>query len=132
MCNHTHDWIELMTWTEVKELAALIGAAIAILTFIKSTFEYVLQGAQKRAERFLAVRKVFKDNPKFRDICDYVDRDDPVLATLPLQDRRDFAGFLEEVAILTNSHIVSEEVSLHFFGYYAKLSAGSSCRNAAR
>jgi hypothetical protein len=50
-------------WTDIATIAT---AVIALLALVRGVFEYVRQGAQKRAEHFVAMRKRFKEN----DVCE--------------------------------------------------------------
>ena len=39
----------------------------------------------------------------------------------PIQDRRNFVGFLEEVAVMVNSGLIKKEVAHYMFGCYVLL-----------
>ena len=66
-----------MTLNDAKDLATIVGVAVALFTLIKGVLEFTAQGAQKRAEQFASVRKRFKDDASFREICDLLETDDP-------------------------------------------------------
>jgi hypothetical protein len=102
-----------------KSLVVTIGGGVALVTFLLSFCEYKRQGAQKKAEYFLEMRKRLKENASFKNICDLIEEDAPDLATLSFQEKRDFLGFFEEVALMMNSRLIRKEVVHYMFGYYA-------------
>lgn len=114
-----------MTLEQAKDLAAIVGAVIALVTLVKGVVEYVHQGAQKRAEQFSAMRLRFKNDEQFKQICDLLETDSPGLVGIPFKDKRDFLGFFEEVALMLNSGILRAPVAHYMFGYYALRCADS-------
>jgi hypothetical protein len=108
-----------MELADAKDWATIIGAVIALGALAKGVFEYSLQGAQKRAEQFVGMRRRFKENETFRELCSLTETDDPRLSTTPFKDKRDLLGFFEEIALMTNSGLIRESVAHYMFGYYA-------------
>jgi hypothetical protein len=108
-----------MTLENWKDLATIIGVAIAASTLIKAFLEYRNQGIQKRVERFLEMRKRLDENAQFKEICNLLEDKDPRLAEIPFKEKRDLLGFYEEIAIMLNSGIIRREVAHYMFGYYA-------------
>src|ERR1043166_6047674 len=108
-----------MTSEDWKTLAAIVGAAIALATLIKGVIEYTEQGAQKRVDRFLEMRRRFKENQTFTSICALLEHDDEALRDVAFHAKRDFLGFFEEVALLVNSGLIRPQVAHYMFGYYA-------------
>lgn len=106
-----------LSW--LKDIATILGALVALVALIKGILEYVKQGAQKRAEHFLTMRKRLKDNEVFNTICYLLERDDSKLLSVPFKDKRDFLGLFEEVAIAMNSGLIRPSVAHYMFGYYA-------------
>ena len=105
----------------VKDYALVVGGIAALTTFLTGLSEYARQANLRRGEAFIAMRRRFLEDPLFRDILNLLDRDDPHLADLPLQDRRNFVGFLEEVAILCESRMIRPEIAHYMFGHYVTL-----------
>ena len=105
--------------SQAKDIATAIGVAIALFTFLKGVIEYVRQGAQKRAEQFALMRSRLKENDTFKELCALLETDDPKLAEIPFKEKRDLLGFFEEVALMTNSSLIRNEVAHYMFGYYA-------------
>ena len=101
------------------DVATVAAGVIALLTFITGVIEYSRQGAQKRAEHFLEMRKRLKDNQTFKHICDLLEGDNPELLNVSFKDKRDLLGFFEEVALMMNSNLIRREVAHYMFGYYA-------------
>jgi hypothetical protein len=108
-----------MTLDDARNIATILGVAVAVATFLKVILEYGHQGAQKRFEYFVLMRKRFKENPSFTKMCDLLEDDDDSLSGLSFKDKRDFLGFFEEVAIMVFSGLIRKEIALHMFGYYA-------------
>lgn len=67
------------------------------------------------------MRRRFLEYPLFREILNLLATDHPGLRDIPLQDRRNFAGFLEEVALMVNSKLISRSVAFYMFGDYVIL-----------
>ena len=108
-----------MTLSDIKDVATILGVVIALVALIKGLVEYIKQGAQKRAEHFLTMRKRLKENDVFKHICALLEMDDPELINVPFKDKRDFLGLFEEVAIGMNSGLIKLSVAHYMFGYYA-------------
>lgn len=51
--------------------------------------------------------------------------DDEGLQSLPVQERRNFVGFFEEVALMVDSKLIRLEVAHYMYGYYVLLVADS-------
>lgn len=121
-----------MTLDDWKNVATMIGVAITALALSKAVIEYRDQGKQSRMEQFQAMRKRLKENDAFKAILTNVDicvsdpesaagkdaarfLEDPKL----WGDKRDLMGFFEEIAIMTDSGMISRDLAHYFFGYYA-------------
>lgn len=109
----------------VKDYALVVGGAAALTTFLTGVVEYARQANLRRGEAFIAMRRRFLEDPLFREILNLLDQDDPRLAELPVQDRRNFVGFLEEVAILCESRMIRREIAHYMFGRYVSLADAS-------
>lgn len=108
-----------MNISDIKDVSTIFGAVIALLALIKGLLEYIKQGAQKRAEHFLTMRKRLKENDAFKLICALLEMDNSELLDVPFKDKRDFLGLFEEVAIGLNSGLIRLSVAHYMFGYYA-------------
>ena len=100
---------------------------IALTTFFSGTFEYIRQGHQHRASNFVQMRRRFLEDPLFRDLLNLMATDSAELKDTPIQIRRNFVGFLEEVALMVNSGLIKKEVAHYMFGYYVLLT--DRCEN---
>lgn len=107
--------------TLVKDISIIIAGVITLITFMTGVFQYVRQGQQTRAAQFVEMRRRFLEDPSFREILNYLDHDDPRLCEVPVQERRNLVGFLEEVALTVNSKILRPQVAHYMFGYYVRL-----------
>ena len=108
-----------MDLTKLKDIATIIGVAVGLFALVKGIFEYKRQGAQKRAEHFLQMRKRLKENETFKKIAGLLETDDNKLISIPFKEKRDYLGLFEEVAIMMNSNLIKKEVAHYMFGYYA-------------
>jgi hypothetical protein len=107
--------------SETKDIAIIIAGVIALTTFLNGVMEYARQGAQHRAQQFVQMRRRFMENDTFRELCTMLMTNDPRLRDIPIQDKRNFGGFLEELALMVNSRLIRKEVAHYMFGYYAIL-----------
>lgn len=103
----------------IKDIATIVGVGVATFAFIISFLEYVKQGAQKRAEHFLTMRELLKGNESFKRICNLLDTNDEHLRKIPFDEKREFLGLFEEVAIAMNSGLIKPKVAHYMFGFYA-------------
>jgi hypothetical protein len=108
-----------------KDVAIILAGFVGLITFFTGTLEYVRQGHQQRASRFVEMRRRFLETPLFREILNLLPADDVALRDIPIQDRRNFGGFLEEVALMVNSKLISPRVAHYMFGDYVSLAAKS-------
>ena len=104
-----------------KDIAIIFGGVLTLTTFIFGAMEFIRQGHQHRASNFVQMRRRFLEDPLFRDILNLLASDPTKLPTTPIQDRRNFVGFLEEVAVMVNSGLIKMEVAHYMFGYYVLL-----------
>ena len=105
----------------LKDLAIIIAGIVALITFFFGVLEYVRQGRQHNAANFVQMRRRFLESELFRNVLDLLATDDPKLREVSVQDRRNFVGFLEEVALMANSQIIRPDVAYYMFGYYVVL-----------
>ncbi len=96
-----------------------LAIVVALATLIKGVIEYHKQGATKRAEVFLQLRTRLRQDAVFSRICDLLEVDSIELRQIQLVERDRFIGFFEELALLRNSGLINEDVTLYMFGYFA-------------
>lgn len=104
-----------------KSMAIIVAGVIALTTFLTGIAEYVRRGRQERASNFVDMRRRFLESGLFRDILNGLATGDPGVASIPIQDRRNFLAFFEEVALMVRSKLIRREVAYYMFGYYALL-----------
>jgi hypothetical protein len=109
----------------VKDVSIIIAGIIALVTFVASTWENIRRGRQERAANFVLMRRRFLETPQYREILDLLNHNDPSVANVSVQERRNFIGFLEEVAMMVNSRLIRRSVAHYMFGHYALLAARS-------
>lgn len=104
-----------------KDLAIILAGVVALTTFFTGVLEYARQGSMRRAEQFVQMRRRFLETELFREILNRLAIDDSSVLEIPVQDRRNFIGFFEEVALLVNSEQLRPEVAHYMFGYYVRV-----------
>jgi alpha-D-ribose 1-methylphosphonate 5-triphosphate diphosphatase PhnM len=100
-------------------IATIAASLIALVTLVIGVLEYSRQGAAKRAEHFLEMRRRLKENERFRIIAELLDTNDAELSNISFKDKRDYLGLFEEVALSMNSRLIRRQVAHYMFGYYA-------------
>jgi hypothetical protein len=108
-----------MSLSDYKDIATIAGVVIALFALAKGVYEYVRQGAQRRAEQFIEMRKRLKENDTFRELAALLETNNPKLESVPYKDKRDYLGFFEEIALMVNSGLIRVELAHYMFGYYA-------------
>lgn len=109
----------------VKDVSIVVAGIAGLTTFLSGVVEYARQANLRRGEAFIAMRRRFLEDPLFREILNLLDADDLRLADLPVQDRRNFVGLLEEVAIMCESRMIRPEIAHYMFGRYVGLADAS-------
>jgi hypothetical protein len=104
-----------MDITFFKDIATIIGGLILLLTFLKTTVEYIRQGTHKRVELFLQLDDRFQHNKNFQLIRNYIQTKNPKISQVNKKMRSDYAGYFEQIALLTNSGVLKKEVACYMF-----------------
>ena len=101
--------------------AAIAGVGISLATFIKTLLEYIKQGKLKSAEFFSNIEKELWQNPTFKKIGTLLmaEESDKELINIDLQDKYIFLAFVEKIALMLNSGLISEDIAHYMFGYIA-------------
>jgi hypothetical protein len=109
-------------------LTLAISATVVVLglaTLVKGLVEFRKSTITKRLELFLSMRTRLREDKTFIVICELLETDDPRLRDIPIVQKDRFTGFFEELAIMRNSGLMTDELALYMFGYYA-----ISCSNS--
>lgn len=114
---------ELLTF--IKDISIIVAGAVTLAGLFASGWEYRKKNRADRADHFVQLRRRFLDDQDFRRILDALASDDPSLADIPKQERRNFLGFLEEVGLMVSSRLVRPDVAWCMFGRYVALAAES-------
>lgn len=107
-----------MSLGDLINIATVIGAIIALFSFIKGIIEYKKQGSQKRAEYFNNIHMNFIENDVCKNINELLRNDSEELIYVSSSDKRSFLGYFEEIALLMNSNIIKKEIVHYSFGAY--------------
>lgn len=114
-----------MDLTTVKDVSIVVAGIVAFIGLLSGAIEYMRRGRQERAQHFLDSRRRFLEDPSFRHILNLLATDDEALCNIPIQERRNLVGFLEEVALMVDSKLIRLEVAHYMYGYYVLLVADS-------
>lgn len=115
-----------MDLSTIKDVSITVASIVTLITFMTGVVQYVRQGRQMRATQFVEMRRRFLEDLTFREILNLLPTDDPQLAQIPVQLRRNLVGFFEEVALMVNSKAIGEQVAHYMFGYYVNMVDGST------
>jgi hypothetical protein len=110
-----------MNLSTTKDIAIILGTIVALITFFFGALEYLRQSKQHRTQAFIEMRRRFLETPRFREMLELLATDDERLREVGVQDKRNFIGFLEEIALMVESRIIKREVAGYMFGHYVKL-----------
>src|SRR5579862_2604430 len=105
----------------IKDVSIIVAGIVALSTFMTGAIEFMRQGRQHRAENLIQMRRRFLETIQYREILDMLQSGDGAIATSSIQERRNFVGFLEEIALMVNSKLIRLEVAQYMFGYYVLL-----------
>jgi hypothetical protein len=100
------------------DLAIIFGILASLVTIFKGVLEYSKQGSEKRADRFFKLESEFLSNTAYKNICNLLESDDLELSKITYEDKVSFLGFLEQIALLVNSKLLSIEMASYVYGYY--------------
>ena len=105
----------------IADIATGAGVLISLAALLKAVYEYSLQGKQKRAEYLFSMRDRCFANKDFNSIEKALsDENEEKIKTFSRQQKETYLGFIEEVAILETSGMISANAAYYMFGYYAK------------
>jgi hypothetical protein len=114
-----------MDLTTVKDVSIIVAGVVAFVGLVSGGVEYMRRGRQERAQHFLESRRRFLEDESFRRILNLLASDDGGLCGVPVQERRNLVGFLEEVALMVDSRLIRLDVAHYMYGYYVLLVADS-------
>jgi hypothetical protein len=103
----------------VRNYAITVGVFISTLTFIFSARQQWVQNRIKRYEKYVELEKTFDEDETFVRLINLLENDDPELNKLKIEDKYQYLGFIEHVAIAVSNRIITEDVAFNMFGYYA-------------
>jgi hypothetical protein len=117
----SHDHLE-----QIKvfiEFLALLGGLIA---FFRAVGEFRRQNNIRAFENFTAMTKRYNDSTPIQHVIKILNtEDEKELRSLSVEDKDAFISFNEEVSIMRNSGLISDDVALYMFAYDAILANSS-------
>ena len=105
----------------VKDLSIVVAGVVAFVTLWTGMAQWARAQHAARADQFVAMRRRFLEDLTFRRLLDLLATGDAAIARESIQDRRNLAGFLEEVGLLVNSGLLRFQVARYMFGPYVRL-----------
>ena len=105
----------------VKDVSIVVAGIVAFATLWIGMAQYARAQHAQRADQFVAMRRRFLEDATFRRLLDLLAKGDEDISRESVQDRRNLAGFLEEVGLLVNSRLLRFEVARYMFGPYVRL-----------
>jgi hypothetical protein len=99
-----------------KDIVIIVAGTIGLFTFIMNFIENRKQGRQKRVELYMDMTKRLQDDADFRKIRQLLKtKDQQGLKEISWGVRSDYAGFFEDVALLTYSGLIRKEIACYMF-----------------
>ena len=109
-----------MTLNELKDLATIAAGIIAIFSLLKGLAEYSRDARHRRLQTLIHLRIRFTDSTALQTVREAIEDDDPeALSRVKKNLRIDFAALFEEVSLMLNSKLITENVAHSMFGFYA-------------
>ena len=108
-----------MNLTDYKEVATIVGVAVALVTLLKVLVEYTRSSVLRRVEYVAKVKEQFLQDAAFAKITELLETDDPSLGEVSPRDKWRYLYFFEEVALLLRARLIHDKVACYMFGYYA-------------
>ncbi|GAB3639168.1 hypothetical protein GCM10027422_47590 [Hymenobacter arcticus] len=111
--------VTLEKWKYIATIVSVVGGMVGLLvtaiTLIKWLREYTQQVTEKRSQLFLSLRKAYNENESFQNILEHL-HGDGIFPNVKIVEIGEFMGFFEELAVLVNSGLISEDLAGYFFG----------------
>ena len=112
--------MEELTLNNIIAIATSLGVIISTITIIYGVKEYRRQVRRQRVEFYLQMDKAFNSNPTLKRIRSLLFVNDAKakeeLLNIQKIDKNDYAGFFENIAILTSNKLLSIKVVAYMFG----------------
>ena len=106
---------------EMANILKLVGAVVALLTFIKGVYALVHANAIHRYEKFHEMSIRFDKNKDIQNVCAFLHSTGDELKMPTKQQKEVFICFLEEVLFMVYGKIMKRHIAMYSFGYYGKL-----------
>lgn len=111
--------MESQTLELIRTITFIVTAIVAIMTLIKSNYQYRLSVKQKRIELYETYRIKLNENEAINSIVDALVNDNENIRNIRKIDKFLFLGFYEDIALLMNTGLIKPEIAHYMFGYYA-------------
>lgn len=98
----------------------MIGIAIGLLALARGVYELYQKNLIARVDQYMHMREIYARDKDIKKVCAALgERGDGSIEDLDYQEKRQFLGTIETVALMTRSGIMNEYISAYMFGHYA-------------
>jgi len=106
---------------DIKDFFTITGVFGSFILVLLAYLQYYKAEKQKRAEHFFKLRDKYNADATFVKIRETIDStgNNDISHEIKPDEKRKFLGFYEEIAIMVNSKLITEELAFYMFGYYA-------------
>ena len=115
--NSLISWLDQQNFDPLKILGFIGGSIVGLWTFVKGINEYSLKNRLSRYQQFISQRKEFEATSVLTNIYGFIlDDSQPDLSQKNVWDRIFFLVFMENIAIMMNSGLLSKNVVHNTWG----------------
>jgi len=114
---------DLKDWTEIVRNLLLAGTAVlAYLTYRSTVNKHQKKDQLDRYGLISKLLDTFDDDLEFQRLVKLLENQPSLeLAGVSKETKYKFMGFIEEIEVLIENNLISENFALYMFGYYARL-----------
>jgi len=106
-------------FSDIPTTVMVLGTLFAIVTLVIGVLEYRKKNMLTRIELYLQMRDYYARDKNLKQVCQALGDGDTPISALTYEQKRQFLGTMESVALLVNSKVMNDHVAMYMFGYYA-------------
>lgn len=103
----------------VEMIVTGAGLSIALITLVIGVLEYRKKTMLERIQLYLKMRDYYARDENLKNVCSALGGGENEISSLTYQERRQFLGTIESIALMVNSKVMNDYVAMYMFGYYA-------------
>ncbi|AXG70868.1 hypothetical protein KORDIASMS9_03118 [Kordia sp. SMS9] len=110
-----------MGFSNIQFTLTIIASIIAVITLILGVLEYRKKNMLTRIDIYLKMRDYYARDENLQKVCSALGegRGSINVKELTYEQKRQFLGTMESIALLVNSKVMNKQVAMYMFGYYA-------------